>query len=306
MARRLLIGLALGLLACRRQAAPAPVAGQSSREADEARSLIAQGDADAALARLQSADQADGEVLYLEGLAWARKAETAPVAEAGSATSAGAPNLKPEEEKALAFLEKAVAARPDLALAHLALADVLGPHALRRSAPDAARTRGAPRRKDEPSAASDPTVERVLQAYRRAAQADPTSKPAVEGWIDFARKAGRLEEADAAFQQLLLRDKENSAPFVRYGDFLLADRKDELGAVNAYSRALIWQPNLEEAKARIADIYLGQSAGHFGRKEYASAEARLADARRYVNGGESPQAVRLRQLQTQLAQIRGR
>jgi tetratricopeptide (TPR) repeat protein len=300
MARGLLIGLTLGLLACRRQAAPAPVAGQNP-VADEARSLIAQGDADTALARLQAADQTDGEVLYLEGLAWARKAETAPAAAPAGASSAGGPNLKPEEEKALGLLERAVAARPELAVAHIALADLLGPHALRRAA-----QHGPPRRKEDPPPASDSTVERVLQAYRRAAQADPTSKSVVESWVDFARKAGRLEEADTAFQQLLLRDKENAAPFLRYGDFLLADRKEELGAVNAYSRALIWQPNLEEARARIADIYLSQSAAHFARKEYASAAARLADARRYVSAGESAQSARLRQLQSQLAQIRGR
>jgi tetratricopeptide (TPR) repeat protein len=207
-------------------------------------------------------------------------------------------------------LERAVAARPDLAAAHLALADVLGPHALRRAATERlASSRGrSARRKDDPPAvaSSDATVERVLQAYRRAAQADATSQPVVDAWIDFARKAGRLDEADAGFQQLLVRDKENAAPFVRYGDFLLTERKDEIGAINAYSRALIWQPNLVEAKARIADIYLTQAAGHFARTEFASAEARLADARRYIAAGESPQAARLRQIQAQLGQIRSR
>jgi tetratricopeptide (TPR) repeat protein len=313
MARRLVIGLVIGLLGCRRQGppGPAPVAGQSAL-ADEVRSLIAQGDADRALARLQGADQADGEVLYLEGLAWARKAETAPAPATGGSPSSGArgSDLKPEEEKALSFLEKAVAVRPDLAVAQLALADLLGPHALRRAQESAAtpgHVRGSPHKEEPPTpAASDPAVERVLQAYRRAAQADSTSKSVVESWIDFARKAGRHEEADAAFQQLLLRDKENAAPFLRYGDFLLADRKDAQGAINAYSRALIWQPNLEEARARIADIYLTQSADHFARREYASAAARLADARRYVGAGESPQAARLRQIQAQISQIRGR
>ena len=306
MARRLFIGLALGLLACRRQ--PAPAAAQASL-ADEARSLIAQGDADAALARLQGGNQADGETLYLEALAWARKAENAPLPDPGAHPPS---DMKPEEEKALALLEKAVQARPDLAAAHVALADLLGPHALRRDAQEkafaASRSHGGPRRKEEglPAAPPDSSVDRVLQAYRRAAQADPTSKSVVEAWIDFARKAGRPDEADAAFQQLLLRDKENAAPYLRYGDFLLADRKDEMGAVNAYSRALIWQSNLEEARIKIADIYLSEAASHFGRKEYASAQARLTDARKYVGAPDSPQAMRLRQLQSDLAQIRGR
>jgi tetratricopeptide (TPR) repeat protein len=285
--------------------------------ADEVRSLLAQGDADVALARLQGADQADGEVLYLEGLAWAKKAETAALPEVTSSAtvpSHGAPRppeLKPEEEQALSFFEKAVAARPELAAAHIALAELLGPLALRLSQERglaSARPRGSSRGKDElaPAVPPDSRVERVLQAYRRAAQADPASKSVVEAWIDFATRAGRVDEADAAFQQLLLRDKENAAPLLRYGDFLLAYRKDDLGAISAYSRALIWQPNLEEGRLKIADIYLAKAAAHFDQKEYASAEARITDARRYLGPGESPQASRLRQLQAKLAQIRSR
>ncbi len=304
MARRLLVVLALGLLGCRKTSSPP--ADTKPSLADEVLPLIAQGDVDGALARLQAADQADGEVLYLEGLAWARKAE-------GASAADGSHGLKPEEEKALALLEKAVAARPELAAAHVAIADLLGPHALRREASERAlasgRARGSSgRRKDDPSASAPVGlgIDRVLQAYRRGAQADPVSRSIVEAWIDFARKAGRLEEADAGFKQLLLRDKENAAPFVRYGDFLVEDRKDEAGAINAYSQALIWQPKLEDARAKIADIYLAQSAAHFDRKEYATAAARLADARRYVSSAATPQGVRLLQLQTQLGQIRSR
>jgi len=308
VARRLLIGLALVILGCRREEGGPPVSSQPSL-ADEVRALIAQGDTDTALARLAGADQADGEVLYLEGLAWARKAESA-TPEPGLASTSS--DLKPEEEQALAFLERAVAAKPDLGPAHMALAEVLGPHALRREAqrkaPASVRSGGSAARAKEPAApdASQVSgVERVLLAYRRAAQADPASRSVVEAWIDFATRAGRLEETDAAFQQLLLRDKENAAPFVRYGDFLVS-RKDELGAINAYSRALIWQPGLEEARAKIADIYLAQSEAHFGKKEYASAQARLRDAGRYVGPAASPQSGRLRRMQSRLAQIRGR
>jgi hypothetical protein len=150
------------------------------------------------------------------------------------------------------------------------------------------------------------SVERVLLAYRQAAQADQGSKAVVEAWIDFARKAGRLDEADAGFQQLLLRDRENAAPFVRYGDFLATERKDDLGAIAQYAQALIWQPSLDEARAKIADIYLSQAASHFDRREYATALARLQDAKKYVGAQGSPQAERLRQLQADIAQIRGR
>jgi len=316
MARRLLITLAACLAACRRDAGgPAPAA-SSPAAVEEARSLIAEGDADGALARLQGAAQTDGEVLFLEGLAWARKAETAPQPTPEPGAAAAAPSvLKPEEVQALAFLERACEARPDLAAAHLAVADLLAPHALRREAQERAlatsRPRGPARPREDAAVstlaeAPGVSVERVLQAYRRAAQADRTGKPVVEAWIDFARKAGRLDEADTGFQQLLLRDKENAAPFVRYGDFLAVERKDELGAITQYSQALIWQPTLAEARAKIADIYLKQAAGHFALKEYATAQARLSDAKRYVGAGESPQAQQLRQLQAQLAQIRGR
>ena len=315
MARRFLIALAVCLAACRRDAAgPAPAA-SSSAVVEEARSLIAQGDAEGALARLQGAAQTDGEVLFLEGLAWASKAEAAPLpTPAPGAPAAAASVLKPEEVRALAFFERACEARPDLSAAHLAVADLLAPHALRREAQERAlatsRARGARPRDDAAvtglGEAPAVSVERVLQAYRRAAQADRTGKPVVEAWIDFARKAGRLDEADAGFQQLLLRDKENAAPFVRYGDFLAAERNDELGAIAQYSQALIWQPALAEARARIADIYLKQAAAHYERREYATAQARLGDAKRYVRAGEGPQAERLRQLQAQLAQIRGR
>jgi len=315
VARRLLVLLALGLLGCRKTSA-VPTNDTKPSLADEVLPLIAQGDADGALARLQAADQGAGEVLYLEGLAWARKAEGAPTQDAPGSSApprSGVPDLKPEEEKALALLERAVSARPELAAAHVAIADLLAPHALRREAAERAlvsgRGRGAGgRRRDEPTApaAGDSGVDRVLQAYRRGAQADPVSKSIVEAWIDFARKAGRLEEADAGFKQLLLRDKENAAPLVRYGDFLAEDLKDEMGAINAYSQALIWQPKLEEAQAKIADIYLAQSAAHFARKEYATAQARLADARRYVSSPASPQGARMRDLQAQLGQIRSR
>jgi hypothetical protein len=311
VARRLLIILVVALGGCRRAQGPTPADGKPTL-ADEVLPLIAQGDADAALRRLETRNQADGEVLYLEGLAWAHKAESASAPGGGGPGGQLGDDLKPEEEKALSLLQRAVAARPDLAAAHVALADLLGPHALRREAQaraaiSSSRHRGAARRRDEPPPPpSDSGVELVLQAYRRAAQADPSSKAIVEAWIEFARKAGRLDEADAAFRQLLLRDKENAAPLVRYGDFLATDRKDEPGAINAYAQALIWQPNLEEARAKIADIYLSQASAHFDRKEFATAQARLTNARKYVSGEASAQAVRLRQLQAQIGQIRSR
>jgi tetratricopeptide (TPR) repeat protein len=312
MARWVWIGLALSVTACRRDGTSPGPGSTSSALAQEARALIAQGDVDTALSRLQGAPQSDPEVLLLQGLAWAHKAETAPAPPPEPPDSPA--GLKSEEVQALSFFERAGTARPDLAQAHLAVADLLAPHVLRRLAHERAlqesRARG-PKRRDEPAAVPLPegpdlSVERVLQAYRRAAQADRTGKPVVEAWIDFARKAERLDEADAAFRQLLLRDKERAEPFLRYGDFLSVERKDDPGAIAQYAQALIWDPNLEEARAKIAEIYLAQAAAHFEQKEYASAQARLADAKKYVGSSDTPQAARWRELRARLLQIRGR
>jgi tetratricopeptide (TPR) repeat protein len=268
-------------------ATPAPVL-------EEARLLIAQGNADAALSRLGAASQADADVLFLEGVAWATKAETA---------AAPASGMKPEEREALAFFEKAVGVNPQLAVAHVGTAEVLTPYAVR--AAEAARA--ASGRRPGPAAveAVVATPDQVIQSYRRAAQADRTSTTIVDAWIDFARKTGRLDEANAGFQELLRRDKEKAAPFVRYGDFLLGDRKDALGAIAQYSQALIWQPNDPEPKTKIAQIYLAQAQAHYDGKEYATALARLQDARRYLDPA-SPLKARYDQLAAQLAAIRNR
>ena len=77
---------------------------------------------DDAIARLGESN--DPEALYLLGRAWAGKAQAAPGSDAGSRVGGApaGPALKPEEEQALAFYERATAARPDHAGAHLATA----------------------------------------------------------------------------------------------------------------------------------------------------------------------------------------
>jgi hypothetical protein len=292
MRRRTLLATAC-LAACTRGTAPAP-SPSGAPVLEEARSLIAAGNADAALSKLGAFSPQDADVLYLQGAAWAAKAETAPAA-------AG---LKPEEQQALSFFERAAAANPNLALAHLGTAEVLAPYALRAMASSVPGRRGRPA-ESNPPVAPEATPDRVIQAYRRAAQADRTSIPVVDGWIEFSRKAGRLEEADAGFQELLRRDKENAAPFVRYGDFLADEKKDGMGAIAQYSQALIWRPSDTEARGKIADIYLAQAQGHYDHKEYATADARLADAKRYVEPG-TPQRQRYDELASRIAALRSR
>jgi hypothetical protein len=95
----------------------------------EAGRLVEQGRFDDAVALIGA--NSDPEALHLLGRAWMGKALSAPVPTPGpgSATPSGA-LLKVEEEQALGFLERAVAARPDHAGAQLALAELLAPHAL--------------------------------------------------------------------------------------------------------------------------------------------------------------------------------
>lgn len=328
MSRRGLGALLLLLTACKSQGpgSGSGSVGGGSETPDaraEARQLLAQGQPDAALARLQGAS--DPDALLVQGLAWAKKAETAPpptappVASpaARGAVPPAAPEFKPEELQAVDFLERAVAARPDLGAGHLALAELLGPHALARvqrasaTAKAAAAGRRPPRRgatpEPVPTAVPGPDASpaRVLREYRLAAQADP-STGIVEAWILFATSAGGLDDAEAALQELIKRVKERPEPFVRYGDFLLASKKDPEAAIAQYTQALIWRADDEAVKAKVADIHLGMAADHLSRHEYASAEVRIKEAQKYVTNRTSPQGLRLQELQAEVALIRGR
>lgn len=271
----------------------------------DARSFLDQGQPDAALARLQGMNSP--EALSLQGSAWARKAATAPLVASAE--------FKPEELKAIDLFEKAASAKPDLAAARLGLAEVLAPHALAHAqvpvvAPDhgrgAKKGTTAAEPLPAPLAGPDASPERVVREYRMAAQADPGNKTVVDAWIVFAIGVGRVEEADAAYQELLKREKEKPEPFVRYGDFLLSSRKDAQGAIAQYAQALMWRPDDPPTRVKIADIYLGQASDHMAHKEWASAEARLRDAQKYVVAKDSPEAAKIRDLQSQIAQIRGR
>jgi Tfp pilus assembly protein PilF len=144
-----------------------------------------------------------------------------------------------------------------------------------------------------------------MRAYEAAVQLDPAGRAPVEGLVSFARASGMLAEAEAGFRELLRRDRENPDALVRFGDFLATEKRDLDGAVAQYTQALIWRPNDAATKEKIADIYLSLAAGHLGRREYAHAQARIADARRYVADPASAVAATLRELETRLAEIRG-
>jgi tetratricopeptide (TPR) repeat protein len=276
----------------------------------EARSLVEAGQFDEALARLQS--NTEPEALYLQGLAWARKAERAPLPTPVPGTTS-APEWKREEIRAIDFLERAVAARPDLSAAHLVLGQVLAPHALARAERDATGAAAARQRKGKalqapslPVEGPDASPERVIREYQRAAQADPTSKTPVEALIAFAARAGRVSDADSGFQELLKREKEKPEPFIAYGDFLRDKKQDVNGAIAQYRQALMWRPDDDATRGKIADIYIAMARAHVEAREYATADARLREAEKYVTDKSSPQGKRLQEQETFLAQIRGR
>jgi tetratricopeptide (TPR) repeat protein len=292
-----LVALLIAAAACSRE----PGSGSKGGDAlAEARSLVSERRYDDALARL--GDAADHEAAYLAGRAWAGKAESAPLP---IGTPGGPSVLKPEEERALGFYERAVAARPDFGDAHVAIAELLAPHAVA-----AAAARPAPVPRGKPGAAvataPDALVDRVLSSYGNAMQSDLAGTQAAEALIAFATRVGRTSEADAAFQELVRRRREDQALLVRYGDFLAGPAGKPEAALAQYAQALIWKPDDTATKLKMAEIHLAAAAAYLRELQYVQAEARLKYARRYAVDPASPQAKRLAELEGRVREIRGR
>lgn len=259
----------------------------------EPRALVDERRFDEAIARV--GDAGDAESLYLLGRAWAGKAEQAPVPTPLPGTAPGAA-LKAEEVTAVAFYERAASARPDHAGAHLGIARLLAPHALAASG----------RRASAPPGGVDASVDRVLRCFGDAIQADPASTVAVEEMIRFAARAGRLTEADSGFQELVRRRREDPDVLVRYGDFLAGPAKNPDGALARYAQALIWRADDRSTRLKMADIHLSAAVALVDQRQYAAAEERLREARRFVVDPASSQAARLHEIESRLSEIRGR
>jgi tetratricopeptide (TPR) repeat protein len=294
---------ALALLACgcTRQAAE----GKGSADPLAAvRSLLSERRYDEVLARL--GDASDPDSAYLAGRAWAGKAESAPLPTPGP----GGPDteaLKPEEQRAIDLYERAVAARPDFAEAHRAIADLLAPHAIASVAAAHAAARGPRHAKASALApAASALVDRVLKSYGQAVQSDLAGTEAASSLIAFAVQVGRLADADAAYQELVRRNREDPTYLVRYGDFLAGTAGKPDAALAQYSQALILKPDDTATRLKIAEIHLEAAAALLRDRQYIQAEARVKDARRYVVDRSSPQAAQLAELEAQLREVRGR
>jgi hypothetical protein len=279
-----------------------PAKGVAAGEAAAATALLEQGRFDEAIARAGSGTDPDS--LYVLGCAWAGKARTAPLPTPEPGAVVPAEGLfKPEELTALGFLEKAAAARPDHAATQLAIAELLAPHALARAK---AEREGRRSPAVPPATGPDASPERVLRHYADAMQADLAATTAGEALIRFAVAAGRLAEADAAFQELLRRRHEDPDLLVRYGDFLAGPRGTPDAALAQYAQALIWRATDAATRAKMVDIHLRSAAAYLNTQQYTGAEARLAEARRVGIEPGSPQAQQLRQIEERLAEVRGR
>jgi tetratricopeptide (TPR) repeat protein len=263
--------------------------------------------------------------LFDEGASWAKKAETAPLPTPPPVLSPlpkgaeppPAPEFKPEEVQAVSFFEKAIAAQPDDPRPHMALAVLLAPHAVHRleveeqAAWRKKPVRGKVKATPPPVPTPDPSgidysVGRIVRSYEAAIQNSPNTRQPVESLIDFAVQVKDLEAAEGALQELVKRVKESPEPFLRYGDFLLNVKKDPEGAIEQYRQALIWRPDDEATRAKVAGIYIDMGADAYGQKQYGIAQSRFVDAAKYVTDKTSPQGLKLQDYQRRLREIRGR
>jgi tetratricopeptide (TPR) repeat protein len=281
----------------------------------DARTLLQKGDLEAALARLQEAPD-DPESLYVQGRVWAKKAETAPLPAAAPPPSPlprgweppPVPELKDEEIRAAELFERAIAARPADAAPHLALAELLAPHAAHQYdlAQEAARKRRpAHVPPATPPPAVDATPDRVIRAYQFAIQADPKASGAVDALIRFGRRVGRLDAVESGLKEQIARTKEAQSvdALIRYGDFLVTEKKAPEEAIDQYRQALIWRADDEATRMKLADIHIRTGADYFARQQYALAEASFKEAARWA-GRTSAQAGRVASYQARLNSIR--
>ncbi len=291
---------------------------ETPRPQSESRALIAQGQLDAALAKLQTSQDPDS--LYLQGVVWAKKAEaapmpTAPIPEeplARGAPAPVAPEFKAEELTAVELFERVLAVRAEHWEARLALARLLAPHAIRRhdAEQEALARRKSPKRGSPVETAAVPlggvdvSTARVLKEFMGAAREEKPGSTAAEALIEFAQRVGRIDAADMGYQELIKRIREKPEPMARYGDFLWTVKKDPQAAVEQYRQALIWQPDDESVKKRLAEIYLVQAEQFLASRQYGLADAQLNQATKFIVDRSSPEAAKLERLRQKLRGIR--
>lgn len=252
--------------------------------------------------------------LVVQARDWLKRAETAPLPTPLPQPSPlprgwkpqPAPELKPEEIEAIRLLEQAVAAEPGRREAHELLARALEPYAMRQHE----RAVQAQGKKTPPPAPPDQGVDispaRAARAYRAAIEADPGASDLFDPLLEFAGRVDDLDTMDWAHQELIrrAREKDTTRPRVRYGDFLLDRRRDALAAAEQYRGALMWAPDDDATRAKLADLYLALARQHYLQGQYAGAEVRLGEAAKFVADPASPQGRMLADYRQRLSAIR--
>ena len=259
----------------------------------EGKALLDKGQLDAALERLSELPD-DPVSLYYQGLAHLRKGLATPLPDAG---------FRDEDVLGVQALERAVAAKPEFAAAHFTLGELLAPYARRRRGPSTSGRKRAPAGSPAPEE-PDASPERVTREYQAALSGDKTSHAPIDALIRFAREMKRPQDAEPAYLEWLTRDKESAEPHVAYGDYLYGERKEALPAIEQYKLALVWKPQAPLPKQRICDIYLDMAQEHYAKNEWATSEARLMDAQKFLTEEGTPRAKRAQDLQARLKAIR--
>jgi tetratricopeptide (TPR) repeat protein len=302
-----LVLLLLGSAACRQQ--PARETGKSagSGPLDEARALLEQGQFDAALAKSLDPSADNAEALCLQGQIWARKAERAPLPVAGDGAERP-PEFKSEELRAIDLFERARATRPTLSEAHLGLASLLAPHAVRRfeltqagrRVPKATRAVAA-----SPASAeeTDFSIPRVAALYQEAVKQDPKGLRAVDELQRFAQRIRDKDLLAWSYREGIARDRENPDRLVQLGDFLEKERGDRHGAIEQYRQAIIWRPDDDNTKAKLATLYIALAREHLTAQQWGAAQMMFDEAQKYA-AADSPQAVQIRAGLEELGAIR--
>ncbi len=307
-----LISLTLACQLPGKQSAPGPAQTLPARSGPiaEGERLLADGQLDGALAQFEQAGEPQS--FYYRGLVWAKKAELAPLptpyplAPERPNEKASIPEFKAEEQRAIELYEKGIAADPNSARTYSALAQLLAPHAARRHDLSQARIKPGRAAAVAPAASGAEAIQpqRVLDLWRKAAALEPSAKEPVESLVAFASRVNRRDELEWGLQEMLKRDRERPDPYIRYGDFLNNQRQDPTGAIEQYRQALIWKPDDEVTRAKVADIYINMARESFAKLQYAATEQRLAEAQKYVSDRNSPQGIKIQDLAGRLAGIR--
>jgi hypothetical protein len=307
------VALALSSAGCRRPDADGGKAASSGGPLAQARALLDQGQLDAALAKSLDPSVDGPDALCLQGEIWVKKAELAPLAApAPGETGERPPEFKPEELRAIDLFERVRVSRPTMSEAHLGLATVLSPHAIRRYELSQAVRRTAGGKAGKPVATAAPasadqpdfSIRRIVGLYQEAVKNEATGTRAVDELLRFALRVKETEAAGWAHAEGISRDRENPARLVQFGDFLHKDRGDRHGAIEQYRQALIWRPDDSVTKAKLATLYIEIAREHLAAQQWGAAQMMFNEARKYVSDTNSPQGLQIQAGLSELTAIR--